>query len=80
MGTVSGDSNIEVMAARTTRVWAQHRRGRGRQRPPRNLPMVDGVGGQRRDPGQRAGGWLRALGGRGKGVRWAGSVPGLGIG
>ena len=42
--------------------------------------MVDDVGDQRRALGQTTGGWVRALGWMGNGVRWARSVPGLEIG
>ena len=80
MGGVEGHSKHQGTAARMKRLWGWNWRGRGRQQTCRNLPMVDGVVGQRRAPGQRAGGCVPALGGRGNGVRWAGSVPGLEIG
>ena len=80
MGIMAGDSRAQGMGARSAGVRGRHRRGRKRQRPPRSLPMVDDVGDQRRALGQTTGGWVRALGWMGNGVRWARSVPGLEIG
>lgn len=77
---MAGGSKAQGMAAPSAGARGWHRRGRERQRPPRSLPMVDDVGGRRRAPGQTTGGWVRALGWMGNGVRWAGSVPGLEIG
>ena len=80
MGSMAGHSSNQGMAAGMRRLRGTNRRGRRRQPSPRNFPRVNDVGGRRRAPGQMAGGWVRALGWTGNGVRWPGSVPGLEIG